>query len=83
MCSYLQCVGGWVQQLGMEVEERWLGKAALVQAAPVCAEHREAQQVCMTEIISGSLPKDFVLQLSLTNLSSDEAATTCRQWQGT
>ncbi len=52
--SYLQGVGGRVHQLGVEVEEGWLGEAALVQAALVRAEHREAQQVCMTSPISKS-----------------------------
>ena len=39
--------GGYISW-AWKLRKAWLGEAALVQAALVCAEHREAQQVCMT-----------------------------------
>ena len=65
--SHLHGVSWREEQFGMEVEEGWLGEAALVQAALVCAEHCEAQQVCITETTLASLPKSLSssLQCSL------------------
>ena len=55
-CPHLHGVRWREEQLGVEVEEGGLGEAALVQAALVCAEHREAQQVCVAAHTSASLP---------------------------
>ncbi len=57
--SHLHGVSWREEQFGMEVEEGRLGQAALIQAALVCTEHCEAQQVCMARTTLASLPESL------------------------